>query len=309
MKKVRHFITFSDVKNDELETILQISEDIKKEWSQGIRQKYLEGKVLAMIFEKMSLRTRVSFETGMIQMGGGSIYLDNQHIGFGVRESIKDIGGVLSSMVDAIVFRAKSHTSVTSLAKYSTCPIINALTDRAHPCQALADILTVKEEFGTLKNIRVAWVGDANNVAASLIAIAAKLGVQVSISSPVGYEFSASALKRLVGSRPANGFDIKVITDPRLAVAGADAVYTDVWVSMGQEKEEEKRKAAFADWQVNEKLMKCTRKKHSIFLHCLPARRGLEVTDEVIDSPQSRVITQASNRLHAQKGLLYWLLR
>ncbi|MDO5579875.1 MAG: ornithine carbamoyltransferase [Planctomycetia bacterium] len=308
MKKVRHFINLSDVKNPELDRIFQIAEELKSEWKSGVRKQYLQGKVIALIFEKMSLRTRVSFESGMVQLGGGSVFLENQHIGLGVRESVADIGHVLSSMVDGIVYRAKKHTSVTSLAKYCSCPVINALTDQSHPCQALADMLTIKEEFGKLEGIKIAWVGDSNNVAASLVEIAAKLGVQVVVSSPEGYEFSEKQIKKLCGSKPKSAFSFEKIQDPFKAVAGADAIYTDVWVSMGQENEEEERKKAFARWQINKELMKRTGKKSSIFLHCLPARRGLEVTDEIMDSPQSRIVEQAANRMHAQKGLLVWLL-
>lgn len=308
MKKVRHFITLSDVSNTELDRILQLAAQLKSEWKNGERKKYLDGKVIALIFEKMSLRTRVSFETGMAHLGGSSIMLEDQHIGFGKRESVPDIGHVLSSMADAIVFRAKKHSSVTSLAKYSYCPVINALTDQAHPCQLLADVMTINEEFGSLNGRKVAWIGDANNVAASLVAICAKLGMKVALSSPKGYEFSEKQLKKLIGSKPRDGFEIEIFDDPKKAVYDADAIYTDVWVSMGQEAEEEVRKEAFKKWQINADLMKATKRKDTIFLHCLPARRGLEVTDEVMDGPQSRIIQEAANRMHAQKGLLLWLL-
>lgn len=307
MKKTRHFITLADVNVDELNRIFALAEETKANFKKGIRSKILDGKVLALIFEKMSLRTRVSFESGMSQLGGSSMLLEDQHIGFGKRESVADIGHVLSSMVDAIVFRAKSHKSVTELAKYSSCPVINALTDQSHPCQALADMLTIKEEFGTLKGKKVVWVGDSNNVAASLIEIAAKLGVKIVVSSPKGYQFTQEHLNKIIGKDFVEGFGIDLIENPQDAVRQADAVYTDVWVSMGQENEEEERKRAFVDYQVNQKLMQIAGKE-AIFLHCLPARRGLEVTDDVMDSGQSRIIEQAANRMHAQKGLLIWLL-
>ncbi|MDO4585953.1 MAG: ornithine carbamoyltransferase [Planctomycetia bacterium] len=307
MKKTRHFITLADVNINELNRIFALAEETKANFKNGIRSKILDGKVLALIFEKMSLRTRVSFESGMSQLGGSSMLLEDQHIGFGKRESIADIGHVLSSMVDAIVFRAKSHKSVTELAKYSSCPVINALTDLSHPCQALADMLTIKEEFGTLKGKKVVWVGDSNNVAASLIEIAAKLGVKIVVSSPKGYQFTQDHLNKIIGKDPVEGFAIDLVENPQDAVRQADAVYTDVWVSMGQENEEEERKRAFVNYQVNQKLMQIAG-KDAIFLHCLPARRGLEVTDDVMDSGQSRIIEQAANRMHAQKGLLIWLL-
>lgn len=308
MKKQRHFITLRDVSVRELNSIFDLAREIKSEYMQGIRKRYLEGKVLGLIFEKMSLRTRVSFESGMTQLGGGSVFLEDQHIGFGKRESVADIGHVLSSMVDAIIFRARKHKSVTDLAKYCGCPVVNALTDQAHPCQALADMLTIQEEFGTLEGIKIVWVGDSNNVAASLVEAAAMLGSQIVISSPEKYSFSEKQIKKLIGRRQTRGFSLTQEPDPVKAVRGAHAIYTDVWVSMGQETQEEERKAAFSRYQVNESLMEKTKTDKTIFLHCLPARRGLEVTDGVMDSSASRIVQQAANRMHAQKGLLVWLL-
>jgi ornithine carbamoyltransferase len=262
--------------------------------------------MLAIIFEKQSLRTRISFETGMFQLGGSSMFLGSE-IGFGKREAVKDISEVLSSMVDVIMFRARSHRSVVELAKYSSCPVINGLTDQAHPCQALADVLTIQEVFGKLQGIKLAWIGDANNVAVSLLRISSKLGMKFSVAAPTKFQFNPKTIEKLIGRKVTDGFELELMENPAQAVKGAHAVYTDVWVSMGQEAEEEERKKIFASYQVNEVLMKKAR-KDAIFLHCLPARRGLEVTDEVIDSPQSRVVHQAENRLHAQKGLLVWLL-
>ncbi len=303
---MRHFITLNDVTNHELLRVLDLSATIKREFRSGQRTPYLPGKMLAMIFEKQSLRTRVSFETGMFQLGGSSMFLGGE-VGFGKRESTKDFSAVLSSMVDVIMFRAMKHKSVTELAKYATCPVINGLTDEAHPCQALADVLTIKEEFGQFDGLKIAWVGDANNVAVSLIRAAAKLGMKVSVAAPEKYQFTEKQAEKLAGKSPADGFDLELTHDPAKAVKGAHIVYTDVWVSMGQEDEEAARREAFSSYIVDAALMKRAR-KDAIFLHCLPAKRGWEVSDEVMDGQQSRIVAQAENRLHAQKGLLVWLL-
>ncbi|GHT16504.1 ornithine carbamoyltransferase [Planctomycetales bacterium] len=303
---MRHFITLNDVRTEELRRILELAASLKRELETGKQMPYLSGKMLAMIFEKQSLRTRVSFETGMFQLGGSSMFLGGE-IGFGKRESPKDISEVLSSMVDVIMFRAMKHQSVTELAKYSRCPVINGLTDQAHPCQALADVMTLYEVFGQLQCLKLAWIGDANNVAASLLRIASKLGIKFSVAAPKNFQFEPKTVEKLVGKNPTDGFELDLTDDPAQAIKNAHGVYTDVWVSMGQEAEEAERKAVFAPYQVNSALMKKAR-KDAIFLHCLPARRGLEVTDEVMDSEQSRAIHQAENRLHAQKGLLVWLM-
>ncbi len=283
-----------------------MAEQIKADCKAGQRPELLQRKVLGLIFEKMSLRTRVSFETGMAHLGGSSMLLEDQHIGFGKREPVADISRVLSSMVDVIAFRAKKHQSVVDLARYSSCPVINALTDRSHPCQALADMLTIKEEFGTYA-VKIVWVGDCNNVAASLIEASAKLGAEIVLSSPEGYTFSEAEVAKFTAGENAPGFKLSFESDPFKAVKDARVIYTDVWVSMGQEAEEETRKKVFAPYQVNAKLMAAAA-SDAIFLHCLPARRGLEVTEDVIDSVQSRIVPEAENRMHAEKGLLVWLL-
>ena len=303
---MRHFVTLDDVQTAELHQIFQIAGQIKSDVKNGIRKPLLAGKTIAMIFEKQSLRTRVSFEAGMTQLGGSSMFLGAE-AGFGKRESTADFSRVLSCMVDAIVFRSIRHESIVEMAKYSTCPVINALSDLEHPCQALADLMTMKEEFGDWKGLKLAWVGDSNNVAASVVRICAKLGVRMSIASPKGYDFSPETLKQMVGPNPGDGFHLETTTDPLEAVKNANAVYTDVWVSMGQEAEEAERRKVFAPYQVNESLMKKAG-KDCIFLHCLPAKRGQEVTDGVMDSLQSRIVPQSENRMHAQKGLLVWLL-
>ncbi|MCL2119170.1 MAG: ornithine carbamoyltransferase [Planctomycetaceae bacterium] len=301
---MRHFITLDDVSVAELERIMELAEQIKVECRAGVRKPYLAGKTIAMIFEKQSLRTRVSFEAGMTHLGGSSMFLGDD-VGFGKRESTKDFGNVLSAMVDAIVFRAKKHESVVELARHCTCPVINALTDKAHPCQALADMMTVKERLGSLKGRKIAWVGDANNVAASFVQIGVKLGVEVVLATPKQHQFDRATVEQITSADP--NYVLQQLTDPFEAVQGADAIYTDVWASMGQEAEETQRKIDFANYQVNAKLMAAA-KKGCIFLHCLPAKRGVEVTDEVMDSPQSAIVQQAENRMHAQKGLLVWLL-
>lgn len=305
-QSMRHFVTINDCTAEEFHRILELAATIKRDFKQGKSSAMLAGKVLGMIFEKQSLRTRVSFEAGMFQLGGTAISLGSE-IGFGKRESIKDIAQVLSSMVDVILLRALHHKSVEDLARYSTCPVINGLTDEAHPCQALSDMLTIQEIFGRLHGIKLAWIGDANNVAASLLRAAAKLGLKMSIAAPPQFQFNSAEVDSVVADAPTSGFEVELTDDPERAVQNAHVVYTDVWVSMGQENEEAERKRFFAPYQVNCTLLAKARSE-AVFLHCLPARRGLEVTDEVIDSPRSRVILQAENRLHAQKGLLVWLL-
>ena len=302
---MRHFVTLNDVTTEELHRILELAISIKRELKQGKTSAPLAGKVMGMIFEKQSLRTRVSFEVGMFQLGGMALSLGSE-IGFGKRESAKDIAQVLSSMVDVILFRALEQKSVEDLATHSTCPVINGLTDQSHPCQALSDMLTIYEIFGQLQGIKLAWIGDANNVAASLLRASAKLGLKISVAAPSQYQFDSHQVDSLVGTSPMSGFDVELTDDPEKAVQNAHVIYTDVWVSMGQENEEAKRKQVFAPYQVNGALLSKAR-NNAVFLHCLPARRGLEVTDEVMDSPQSRVVVQAENRLHAQKGLLVWL--
>jgi ornithine carbamoyltransferase len=305
---MRHFITLNDVNAEEFNRMLDISASVKEQLKHGDYTHFLANKVLAMIFEKQSLRTRVSFETGMYQLGGNSIYLGGE-IGFGKRESIKDIAEVLSSMVDIIMFRGMKHQSVIELSHYSSVPVINGLTDEAHPCQALSDMFTLREIFGELRGRKLAWIGDANNVAVSLLRASAKLGMKFSVAAPQKFQFNPQKINELIGGKnnATNGFEIELTDDPFKAVKNSIAVYTDVWVSMGQEAEEEERKKILNPYQVNSKLMSAAQ-KNAIFLHCLPARRGLEVTDEVIDSKQSKVILQAENRLHAQKGLLVWLI-
>lgn len=301
---VRHVLTMDDLSSDEVREVLSLSADLKSKFNAGIREDLFPRRVMAMLFQKPSLRTRVSFETGIRHLGGASLFL-GEDVGWGNRESIEDFSGVLSRYVDLIVVRAKSHDSVVQLADYSQCPVINGLTDLSHPCQALADLLTVQESFGALEGLKIAFVGDANNVSRSLGFTCAKLGVDFALASPTGYEFDAEIWERMQAI-PGAG-DIVDTRDPAEAVDGAAAVYTDVWASMGQESEQAQREADFSGFQVNASLMQRA-KDDAIFLHCLPAHRGLEVSAEVMDGPQSAVLQQAENRLHAQKGLMAWLL-
>src|SRR4051794_27038211 len=301
---MRHLITLADVSADEIQRIFAITTDLKTKFSQGLREALLPGRVLALLFEKQSLRTRVSFEAGMAHLGGSSMLLGDD-AGFGKRESMADFSRVLSEMVDVVVLRAKKHATVTEFAKYSSCPVINGLTDFAHPCQALADLYTLREQFGSVEGLKLTWVGDGNNVARSLVEACGHLGVKISVCTPAGYELEPAFIAETKKKIPQ--LQLETTADPRVAVQGTSAIYTDVWASMGQEGESEQRKKHFADYQVNVKLMALAR-KDAVFLHCLPAKRGEEVTDEVIDSPQSVVVAQAGNRMHVQKGILVWLL-
>jgi ornithine carbamoyltransferase len=263
----------------------------------------LEGKALALLFEKPSLRTRVTFEIGMGQLGGRPLYLGPQEVGLGKREAVKDVARNLSRWVDGIMARVFSHQSVTELAEHASVPVINGLSDFEHPCQALGDYLTLFEHKGELAGLTLAWVGDGNNVAHSLIYGAARLGVRMRLATPPGYEPDRS----VVAEAQREGGKIHLTSEPTEAVAGADAVYTDVWTSMGKESEAETRQRIFRPYQVNSQLMRLAGPE-ALFMHCLPAHRGQEVTDEVMDSPRSIVYDQAENRLHIQKAILLALL-
>jgi ornithine carbamoyltransferase len=301
---MRHLITLADVSAVEIQRIFSITEDLKTKFGQGLREALLPGRVLALLFEKQSLRTRVSFEAGMAHLGGSSLML-GEDAGFGKRESVADFARVLSEMVDVIVVRAKRHATVMEFARHASCSVINGLTDLAHPCQVLADLYTLQEQCGTLAGLHLAWVGDGNNVARSLAEGCGHLGVRLSVCTPPGYELDSQFLTRAKRDFP--NLDLTTTHDPRAAVRDAAAVYTDVWASMGQESERDKRRRDFADYQVNAQLMAAA-PKYALFMHCLPAHRGEEVTDEVIDGPRSVVVNQAANRMHVQKGILVWLL-
>jgi ornithine carbamoyltransferase len=294
----------ADVSATEIQRIFAITEDLKSKYAHGLREALLPGRVLALLFEKQSLRTRVSFEAGMAHLGGSSMMLGDD-AGFGKRESMADFSRVLSEMVDVVVIRAKKHATVAEFAKHSSCPVINGLTDLAHPCQALADLYTLREHFGNIEGLQLTWVGDGNNVARSLVEACGHLGVKIAVCTPKGYEFEPEFITFAKKTYPK--LQMELTSDSRAAVRSAAAVYTDVWASMGQEGESEQRKRDFAGYQVNAGLMALA-PKDAVFLHCLPAKRGEEVTDEVIDSAQSVVVAQAANRMHVQKGVLVWLL-
>ena len=301
---MRHLLTVADLTSSEIDRIFAITEDLKTKFSQGLREPLFPGRVMGLIFEKPSLRTRCSFEAGMVQLGGGTMFLGSD-VGFGSRETVADFGRVISQFVDCIVIRAFDHSTVEELARHCTCPVINGLTDRSHPCQALADVYTLKELFGRLKGQTIAFVGDGNNVSRSLAQACGRMGVRFILSCPPGYEFDDAYIACMKQNSP--DLQLEVIADPTEAVREATAVYTDVWTSMGQEAETQKRRKDFAAYQVNAALM-AKAPKHAVFMHCLPAHRGEEVTDEVLDGPQSVVVQQAGNRMHVQKGVLAWLM-
>ncbi|MEM9352927.1 MAG: ornithine carbamoyltransferase [Planctomycetota bacterium] len=301
---MRHLVTLFDISAEELGTIFALTKDLKSKFKQGVREPLLPGRVMALMFEKPSLRTRVSFQSGMAHLGGTSMMLGDD-VGFGKRERVDDFTRVLSELVDVIVVRSKQHATVESIAEHATCAVINGLTDLAHPCQALADLYTVHERFGDLSETKIAWIGDGNNVARSLPIGCALMGARLSVASPAGYRFDEGFLRLLAARFP--DWKPEVTENPAQAVDGASAVYTDVWASMGQEKEQQQRKQDFAAFQVNEALM-ASAPDDAVFMHCLPARRGEEVTDGVMDSPGSVIVEQAANRMHVQKGVLTWLL-
>jgi ornithine carbamoyltransferase len=301
---MRHLVTLADLSAAEIHRIFSISEDLKSKFAHGLREPLLPGRVLALLFEKPSLRTRVSFEAGMAHLGGSSLMLGDD-AGFGKRESIADFARVLSEMVDVIVVRARRHATVVEFARHAACSVINGLTDLAHPCQVLADLYTLEEHYGELSGLRLVWVGDGNNVARSLVEGCGHLGVELVVCTPPGYELDEKFLNDARREFPK--LELTTTHDPREAVREAAAVYTDVWASMGQESERAQRRRDFAAYQVNGQLM-ATARDDALFMHCLPAHRGEEVTDEVIDGPQSVVIAQAANRMHVQKGILVWLL-
>jgi ornithine carbamoyltransferase len=297
---VRHFLTLLDLTPDELKGLLNRASELKTMQRNGLAHDYLHRKTLAMVFEKASTRTRVSFETAMTQLGGASIFLSPNDTQLGRGEPIEDTARVLSRMVDAIMVRTFAHSKIETMAKHSTVPVINALTDDHHPCQLLADMQTYQEHRGNIAGKTVCWVGDGNNVCNSFIDAARQLDFELVVACPQGYEPKQNLVE-------ANKRRVRIVRDPKAAVKGAHMVATDVWASMGQEAEKKKREAAFAGYQVTKELMSLADSK-AIFLHCLPAHRGEEVSAEVIDAPDSVVWDEAENRLHAQKALLEFLL-
>lgn len=297
----RHFLALTDYSPAELRYLLQLAEHLKLEWKSGGNKPVLGGKVLAMVFQKPSLRTRVSFEVGMKHLGGHAIYLSPAEIGLGKRESISDVARVLSGFCQGIMARTFDHDHLLTLAQWATVPVINGLTDYNHPCQAMADVLTIKEHFGYLEGLKVAYVGDGNNVATSLAFAATKFGFDFAIATPEGYELPERVRQHV--ATLADGVQMSYSTHIEEAVQGAHVIYTDTWTSMGQEAEAEKRKIDFEGFQVNTDLLNHA-DKNAIVMHCLPAHRGEEITDDVADGAQSALFKQAENRLHAQKAIL-----
>ncbi|MCA9063385.1 MAG: ornithine carbamoyltransferase, partial [Planctomycetaceae bacterium] len=296
---MKHLISLYDLTTEELTAVLDRAADLKALFREGERPPLLQGRVLAQLFEKPSLRTRNSFEAAMIHLGGSGIFMTTAEAGLNGRESLSDIARVLSSFSDVITMRTFSHQLIIDFARHSSCPVINGLSDDRHPCQALTDLLTIREVFGSLTDRHLVFVGDGNNVAMSLAIAAAMTGMRMTLAVPQGFEFTAGFLSELTTRFP--GHQVRQTHDPREAVSTADIVYTDVWASMGQEDDAARRKKAFADFQVNEQLM-AVAPAGVKFMHDLPAKRSLEVTDAVMDAEYSIVFQQAENRMHLARG-------
>ena len=297
---VKHYLSVNDLNKEELLSIIDLSAQLKRELKSGVDHSHLlKNKCLGMIFEKPSLRTRISFDVGMQQLGGHALALDAHEIQMGARETRSDISRVLSQYLHVLMVRTFGHEIIEELAEYSSIPVINGLTDLEHPCQTIADLLTIKEHFGSLQNIKIAYIGDGNNTARSLMLACSKLGIKVHIACPIGYE-------------PGKAYESQFTTVCHSigeAAENADVVYTDVWSSMGQEKEAKKRKEDFAGYQINKALMEEFPKKSAIVLHCLPAHRGEEITAEALKNHEETILQQAENRLHTQKALIVHLLK
>jgi ornithine carbamoyltransferase len=301
---MRHFISIHDLAAQEVEAIFDLAQELKASPRRFAQE--LAGQTLAMIFEKASTRTRVSFEVGMFQLGGHALFLSARDIQLGRGEPVSDTARVLSRYVDFIMARTFAHRTITDLATHASVPVINGLTDDLHPCQAMADYFTLREVFGSLRGRRIAYVGDGNNMARSLLFGAAKVGMDIAVASPEGFELEGEYFERARRDARQAGTEIVLTREPAEAVTGASAVETDVWASMGQEEEAARRREAFAGYTVDGALMSRALPE-AVFLHCLPAHRGEEVSAEVADGPQSRIFDQAENRLHVQKAILLWL--
>ena len=300
---MKHLLSIADLTREELFDIIKLAEKLKEERYKGIATDYLKNKSLAMIFELPSTRTRISFEVAMTELGGHALYLNWNDLQLGRGEPIKDTARVLSRYVHAVMLRVRNHRTLEEFANYSTIPVINGLSNLEHPCQVLADLLTIYEYKGDLKDVTLAWIGDGNNVCNSLILAAALTGMRMIVSTPEKYEPNPSIVKKAVEM----GADIIFERDPKKAVENADVIYTDVWVSMGQEKERDERLKAFVGYQVTEELIKFS-SDDVVVMHCLPAHRGEEITDEVMEGKHSIIFDQAENRLHAQKAILLKLI-
>ena len=298
-------ISTRDLGPDGVQAVLHLTELMKSRPS--VFSRALAGKQMVMFFEKPSLRTRLTFESGMVSLGGSAMFVDQSKSRLDAREKLSDIAHNLERWVDVIVLRTFAHETITGMANHASIPVINALSDLEHPCQALADYFTLQEHFGGLKEITLAYVGDGNNVAHSLMLTCACLGSSIRVSTPRSYSCNPEIVAEAKKIAKQTGAKLEFLTDPHAAVAGVDAIYTDTWASMGQEQESEKRAEIFPPYQVNKKLM-AEAAPHAVFMHCLPAHRGEEATDEVMDSEQSLIFDQAENRLHVQKAILYILL-
>lgn len=304
---MKHFLSLADLAPDDIQELLSIALKLKEEWRNGGNEPVLQGKSLALVFQKPSLRTRVSFEMAMVHLGGYAFYLSPNEIKMGGRESVPDVARVLSGYVDAIMARVFSHEHILQLAEYSAVPVINGLSDYNHPAQGLTDLFTILELKGKLENITLSYVGDGNNVARSLLFGAMKTGMHFTIATPPGYTLSEEDLTSGEQMRVSDSQKIEVYESPGLAVRQADVIYTDVWTSMGQEAETAERLKVFPPYQINQALVSQA-KADCLVMHCLPAHRGEEITDDVTDGPNSVVFQQAENRLHAQKAILVKLL-
>lgn len=305
---MKHLLTLHDWSTDDILSTLDLADELKKKQKQGIEHHILKGKTLGMIFSKSSTRTRVSFEVGMYQLGGSALFLSANDIQLGRGESIYDTANVLSRFLDGIMIRTFKQSDVEDLAKYGSIPIINGLTDLVHPCQILADFQTIREhKGGKLKGLKLAYIGDGNNMAHSYLYGGAKVGMDVAIATPPAYMCDKQVVANAMEDAKATGASITITHDPLEAIKGADVVCTDTWVSMGQESEKAEKIKVFSDYQINKELF-AKADKDAIFLHCLPAYRGFEVTEDVIDGPQSVIFDEAENRLHAQKAVMVQLM-
>ena len=300
---MKHVLSVADLSRERVFQLFTLAADLKQRWKAGRRAMALAGRSLALIFEKQSLRTRVTFEVGIVQLGGRAVYLSGSEIGLGTRESVPDVARNLSRWVDGIAARVYSHATVEGLARHATVPVINGLSDFEHPCQALADYFTLWERGVDVSSMRLAWIGDGNNVCHSVILAGALVGASMVVACPPGYEPNPG----VVSTARKLGGQLEIIHDPKDAATGADVLYTDVWVSMGQEAEREQRREAFSRYQLNDTLVGFA-KPSALVMHCLPAHRGEEITDRVVDGPQSIVLEQSENRLHAQKAVIFQLL-
>ena len=303
---MRHFLTIPDLAVAELKSVLTRAKALKKTRQKNLS--LLSGKTVALVFQKPSMRTRVAFEVAVLELGGRVVYLDQEDIQLGRREPVKDVARVLSRYVHGIVLRTFEHSNAEEFARHSTAPVINGLSDAVHPCQVLADVMTIEEAFGRLSGLKLGYIGDGNNVLHSLVELCARMGINVSVASPKGYEPDPAIWRAALKEAKKHGSSLELGVNPKLAAKGADILYTDVWVSMGQEQQRNARLKTFEGYQINKELLKLAKPGCRV-LHCLPAHRGEEITEDVLESPQSLVIEQAENRLHAHKALLEFLFK